>query len=95
MSEEAVHRSELGKLSVFSAVFVALGLLTYVVPGAEAARPWLPGEPLPLVGLLQRAQHVEENAQGEVVIKQDLAEGGGRGGRCPWGDGRGGGRWRR
>ncbi len=74
MSEGGVHTRELGRLVTFSGVFVALGLLSYVLPGAQAARPWLPGEPVPLLRLFSTTDEVQENRQGDLVVKEQLDE---------------------
>ncbi len=61
------HRRELLLLGQFG---LALGLLvggTYAVPGLEDLRPWLPGEPVPLVHLVLDNVHVMENERGELV----------------------------
>lgn len=72
MSEAGVHRRELQRLGAFGLSLLGLALLTYVLPPAEAARPWLPGEPLPLVRLLDDDQAVTENQQGDLVV-EDLS----------------------
>lgn len=61
------HRRELLHLGQFG---LALGLLvggTYLVPGLESLRPWLPGEPLPLVHLVTDNVYVMETERGELV----------------------------
>jgi len=59
---------------VFSLGLVGLAAATYFVPAAEAVRPWLPGEKVPLVGLVQRDAAVREDAQGELVVQKIPAE---------------------
>lgn len=67
------HRTELLRMAGF---VVSLGVLAgaaYLVPAAEAVRPWLPGEELPLVGLVQRQAVVREDAQGELSVRSTAA----------------------
>jgi len=47
---------------------VAIGAaVTYALPKAETLRPWLPGEPIPLLRLLAPADAVTEDAYGELT----------------------------
>lgn len=61
------HRTELASLTRFGVCFGALIGGTYLVPGAEGLRPWLPGEPLPLVHLVLDDVRVVENHRGELA----------------------------
>ena len=74
MSSTDTHLRELGRLFGFAGALLSLVVLTYVFPGAEAARPWLAGEPLPLVRLFEQDRQVEENAQGDLVVRTELEE---------------------
>lgn len=65
------HRHEIRRLGAFGVMFAALGGLTYVVPGLEEVRPWLPGEPVPLVHLARGETRVEETASGELVVVEE------------------------
>lgn len=67
------HRTELRRLAAFG---LGLGLLagaSYLLPAARTVRPWLPGEPLPLVGLATRGTVVKEDAQGDLQVRADAA----------------------
>lgn len=65
------HRTELRRLGLFTAVFAAFGASTYAVPGLAELRPWLPGEPVPLVHLLTTTARVEETATGELIVVEE------------------------
>ena len=59
-------------LGAFAGYFGAGALcvaLTYVVPGLEELRPWLPGDPLPVLAALipEGSAKVVENESGELV----------------------------
>ncbi|RME21378.1 MAG: hypothetical protein D6798_18235, partial [Deltaproteobacteria bacterium] len=69
-SSPAEHRTELRRLGMFVAGFTGLTLASYLVPQAEAVRPWLPGEALPLVHLLAGNTAVREDRQGGLVIEE-------------------------
>jgi len=66
MSSTDTHLRELGRLLAFIGALIGLVALTYVVPGAEAARPWLASEPVPLIRFFHQAGQVAEDAQGEL-----------------------------
>jgi len=61
---ETDHQTELYRLATFCAGFVALSLLPYAVGPLSELKPWIPGEPLPLLGLLE--QNVTLNRLGEL-----------------------------
>ena len=69
MSSPAEHRTELGRLAAVGGGIVALVALTYAVPQAEPVRPWLPGEPVPLVHLVlpEPGTEVRLDAHGELA----------------------------
>ncbi|MCB9780958.1 MAG: hypothetical protein H6742_20485 [Alphaproteobacteria bacterium] len=69
-----VHRRELRALLLFSGCFVALGAVSYLTPATASVRPWIPGEPVPLLRLLQTDGSVQEDAQGELVVKHGSAD---------------------
>lgn len=58
------HHTELRRLATFCAVSVGLSMLPYGIDALEELKPWIPGEPVPLVGLLQ--SRVTLNALGEL-----------------------------
>lgn len=47
------HHRELRRFGLFVAVLAAVEASLYLIPGTEAWRPWLPGEPLPLARLVE------------------------------------------
>ena len=59
-------------MAAFFGAVVALAGLSYAVPLAEPVRPWLPGEPIPLVHLVTGKQRVELGEPGELVVREDL-----------------------
>ncbi|MCK6504272.1 hypothetical protein L6R53_12860 [Myxococcota bacterium] len=61
------HRAELRQLAAFGLGFCLLAAASYLLPGARAVRPWLPGEAIPLVGLATRPVVVKEDAQGDLA----------------------------
>lgn len=61
------HYQELRRLLQFGAMGVALTGSLYLVPAAEAVRPWLPGEPVPVLHLVTDNVRVQENARGELM----------------------------
>jgi lysophospholipase L1-like esterase len=65
-----VHRSELERLAIFGALCFALAGAAYLpIPHAEALRPWLSGEPVPLIHLLfPEHREVQEDETGELVV---------------------------
>jgi len=66
--DPAAHRRELGHLGVFLALCALLTGGTYLVPRAEAVRPWIAGEPIPLVHLvLPEHRQIQEDAWGDLV----------------------------
>jgi len=42
----------LKRLLTASGTFVAMALVTYAIPGMDALRPWVPGEPVPMAKML-------------------------------------------
>jgi len=68
------HRSELRQLGLFGLIAGALVGGLYLVPGAEELRPWLPGEPLPLVHIVTDDIEIAENARGELTEVTVAAE---------------------
>lgn len=50
-ADPAERRRALLHLGIVAAVFVALALVTYVIPPLHALRPWVPGEAIPIVHL--------------------------------------------
>jgi lysophospholipase L1-like esterase len=69
------HRQELARLGAFLLLCALLVGATYLLPGAEALRPWLPGEPLPLLHLvLSSEREVREDARGDLVTVQATPE---------------------
>lgn len=62
------HRRELRRLLGVGAGVIALVAGTYAVPQAEPVRPWLPGEPIPLLHLVlpERGVEVRLDAHGEI-----------------------------
>ncbi len=67
---DSPHRAELERLAIVGAVCAVLAAATYLpIPRAEALRPWLPGEALPLVHLvLPSDRQVKEDETGELVV---------------------------
>ena len=69
-----IHDQELKRLLSFVGLFGLLSAASYVVPGLELVRPWVPGEPVPLVHLALDRAIVTENHLGELVRRSpDLA----------------------
>lgn len=62
-----IHDRELKRLLSFIGVFGLFSAASYVVPGLELVRPWVPGEPVPLVHLALDRAIVTENRLGEIV----------------------------
>lgn len=48
------HNAELHRLAQFCLTFAALLAVPYVLSPLSALKPWLPGEPIPLLGLLEQ-----------------------------------------
>jgi len=61
------HRRELGKLVLTGVLLAAIGASTYAIPAAADVRPWLRGEPIPIVDLFLDRAVVGEDEQGGVV----------------------------
>ena len=61
------HRTEIRRAAQFGACFTALIGLSYAVPAAADLRPWIPGEPLPVLHILTDNRIVAETATGELV----------------------------
>jgi lysophospholipase L1-like esterase len=68
-----VHHSELERFLVFLALFSVFAGSSYVIPGASSFRPWLAGEPIPVVHLLAGRQEVRLDSHGELS-RVDLEE---------------------
>jgi hypothetical protein len=64
------HDRELTRLLSFVGIFSLLSVSSYLVPGLELVRPWVPGEPVPLVHLALDRAIITENAQGELVRQE-------------------------
>jgi|GEM_PF-910653 len=62
-----IHDQELRRLLSFIGIFGLFSGATYVVPGLDLVRPWVPGEPVPLVHLALDRAIVTENRLGEIV----------------------------
>ena len=60
------HRHELRQLGLFGLAAGALVAGLYLVPAAAPLRPWVPGEPLPLIHIVSDDIQVAENARGEL-----------------------------
>ena len=71
--DPGAHRRELSRFVAFAGLVGLLSALSYAVPAAEPVRPWLPGEPIPLVRLFLPKRHIEENRQGELVVREEEA----------------------
>lgn len=71
MSPLPDHRRELRQLLQFAGVLSALCAVTYVHPAAVVVRPWLPGEPVPLVHLVGDDRVVVESADGGIRVETD------------------------
>ena len=69
MTEPSDHRHELRRLAAVGAAVLGLVGLTYAVPQAEPMRPWLPGEPVPLLHLVlpEPGTEVRLDAHGELA----------------------------
>ena len=67
---DGTHRTELKRLLIVGGLFALLLGATYLpIPHAEALRPWLPGEPVPLVHLvLSPDRVVVEDETGELAV---------------------------
>lgn len=61
------HRQEIRRLSQFGLCFVGVTGLSYLVPQAADLRPWIPGEPLPVLHILMDDKVVAETPSGELV----------------------------
>jgi lysophospholipase L1-like esterase len=56
---EPEHRAGLRHLATVTATVLAFALTTYAVPGLASFRPWVPGEPFPIVRLFGREPPLE------------------------------------
>jgi hypothetical protein len=63
------HTREVRRLLAFTAGFGLLAGLSYLVPGTEEVRPWMVGEPVPLVHLALGEREVVEAAPGVLVSR--------------------------
>lgn len=61
------HRTEIARLGQFCVCFAALISLSYALPAAGDMRPWIPGEPLPVLHILTDHRVVAETQTGELV----------------------------
>ncbi len=71
-------RSGLPRLAVALATFAGLAATTYAIPALEPFRPWVPGEPIPLIRLATLAEPTDEfspvdPAQAVPELTGDLA----------------------
>lgn len=74
MKRSRIHDRELRRMVSFIGVFAVLSAATYVVPGLELVRPWVPGEPVPLVHIVLDDTVVTENERGELVVSRDSGQ---------------------
>ncbi len=67
---DSTHRRELRRGAIVLGLLCLLGGGTYLVPQAEAMRPWLPGEEIPVVHLLlpRGERVVKEDDRGELAV---------------------------
>lgn len=77
MNRHDRHQRELRRLLVFVGGFGVLSASTYLVPGTEAVRPWVAGEPVPLVHLLVGESLVVETHPGVLVARHGAEAAGG------------------
>jgi hypothetical protein len=68
-----VHHRELRRLLTFAGGFLAVLAAVYAVPGSDAVRPWLPGEPVPLLRFVRGEGVVTESTDG-IAAQQLPAE---------------------
>jgi lysophospholipase L1-like esterase len=61
-----VHLRELLYLARFLVWMVLIAASTYVIPGASEYRPWVSGEPVPVLHLLAGGHEVRLDAHGEI-----------------------------
>ncbi|MBN1335068.1 MAG: hypothetical protein JXB39_03810 [Deltaproteobacteria bacterium] len=62
-----IRRRELGRFAIFLALLATMALATWIHPVLGPMRPWVPGEPIPLLHLLvPDRETVEEDAWGEI-----------------------------
>lgn len=66
-SRPDVHHAELRRFLVAAVALCVLGVSTYLLPAAAPLRPWVRGEPIPLVRLLTRDATIEEGDLGVLV----------------------------
>ena len=71
MSKVHEHNNALRQLLAFTGGFLALLLLPYLLPAAQVVRPWLPGEPVPLVHIALNDRKVIETADGNLIVQQE------------------------
>ncbi|MFM2248840.1 MAG: hypothetical protein RL071_4915, partial [Pseudomonadota bacterium] len=64
MPPSDVHALELGRLLRFVGGLAAAVLVVYALPGTDALRPWLPGEPVPLLRFVKGEGKVTEDERG-------------------------------
>jgi hypothetical protein len=63
------HQQELRRLLTFVGGFGVVAAATYAVPDSDLVRPWIPGEPVPLVHLLTGDAIVVETHPGVLVSR--------------------------
>jgi len=61
-----IHQRELRKLGGFVVGMGGLACLTYLHPIGHDIRPWIPGEPIPLLRFVNATEHVSEDGFGEL-----------------------------
>lgn len=66
-SARAARRAAFMHLGTVWAVITGAAAVTYVVPGLERARPWVPGEPIPVVAAFTDAEDAEAPALDKTV----------------------------
>jgi hypothetical protein len=68
------HRQELTRFLTFSGCLLGLLAAPYLLPALDSLKPWVSGEPLPLVGLWWQpgaVRQVEETADGIAMVIVD------------------------
>ncbi|MBL8616831.1 MAG: hypothetical protein JNM72_14575 [Deltaproteobacteria bacterium] len=64
MPSTDVHALELSRLLRFVGGLAGVVLVVYALPGTDALRPWLPGEPVPLLRFVKGEGKVTEDERG-------------------------------
>ena len=73
VNRRETHQRELYRLLAFVGGFGVFSAATYLIPGTEAVRPWVEGEPVPLVHLLVGDSLVVETHPGVLVARDGQA----------------------